>query len=88
MSARDYRIMGAGGFLLTNHVEGIDEWFKIGTECDTYKTPEEAKEKFLYYCDHPKERLVIAEAGYKVAHEKHRFKHRMEKVIYEAETYK
>ena len=24
MSARDYRIMGAGGFLLTNHVKGIE----------------------------------------------------------------
>ena len=88
MSARDYRIMGAGGFLLTNHVEGIEDWFKIGVECDTYRTPEEAKEKFLYYCDHPEERIKIADAGYKVAHEKHRFKHRMEKVIEVANNYR
>jgi len=27
MSVRDYKVMGAGGLLLTNHVVGIEKWF-------------------------------------------------------------
>jgi len=87
MSARDYRIMGAGGFLLTNNVKGIENWFKIGKECETYSSPEEAVEKVEYYCIHKEERIKIADTGYKAAHEKHRFKNRIEEVIKIAKSF-
>lgn len=81
MSARDYRVMGAGGFLLTNHVKGIEKWFDLGEDCDTYSSPDEAVEKIKYYLEHQWERRAIAENAFEVAHEKHRFKHRIAKVL-------
>ena len=81
MSARDYRIMGAGGFLLTNYVEGIENWFEISKMCDTYRSPEECLEKIQYYLEHEDERKAMAEYGMKVVHEKHKFSDRLREVI-------
>ncbi|GAF95341.1 unnamed protein product [marine sediment metagenome] len=88
MSARDYRIMGAGGFLLTNYVDGIEDWFEIGKMCDTYRSPEECLEKIRYYLEHEEERKAIAEYGQKVAHEKHKFSDRLREVIAKVEEFK
>ena len=81
MSARDYRIMAAGGFLLTNHVDGIENWFEIGKMCDTYMSSDDCIEKVKYYLEHPELRLKIAEYGYKIVHEKHKFSDRLKEVI-------
>ena len=81
MSARDYRVMGAKGFLLTNHVKDIETWFDIGKECVTYDSPEDCMEKIRYYLEHEDEREAIAETGYKAAHSKHRLKHRIAEVL-------
>ena len=81
MSARDYRIMGAGGFLLTNYVEGMEDWFEIGKMCDTYRSPEECLEKIKYYLEHEDERKAMAKYGQKVVHEKHKFSDRLKEVI-------
>ena len=81
MSARDYRVMGAEGFLLTNHVDGIDEWFDIGKMCDTYKSPEECLEKIRFYLDKPMLCNQMAVEGRKVVHEKHKFSDRLKTVI-------
>ena len=81
MSARDYRVMGAGGFLLTNHVEGIENWFDLDKECVTYSSPTDCIEKIRYYLAHDKEREKIAAAGYNAAHKKHRFKNRIAEVL-------
>ena len=83
MSARDYRIMCAGGFLLTNRVKGIEDYFK--GMCDFYDY--DVLSKIRYYLDHEDERKEIAEIGYKETHSKHMFKHRMAEVIEIAENY-
>lgn len=88
MSARDYRIMGAEGFLLTNNVKGIEQWFEINKMCCIYNTPEEAIEKIKYYLEHEEERKRVAEYGCKVVHEKHKFSDRLAQVIEIAENYK
>jgi hypothetical protein len=77
MSARDYRIMGAGGFLLTNHVKGIENWFKIGIECETYKSKEECLDKIKYYLNEPFKRKLIAKAGFDAVQANHKFEDRM-----------
>ena len=87
MSARDYRVMGAKGFLLTNHVKGIEEWFEVGKMCDTYKSPEECVEKIRYYLNNEDKRKAIAEYGMKVVHEKHKFSDRLMKVIEKVEKF-
>lgn len=81
MSARDYRVMGAGGFLLTNHILDIEKWFRIGLDCETYKTKEECVEKIKFYLQDWEARQIIAEDGYRTVHAKHLFKHRIAQIL-------
>ncbi len=64
-SARIYRIMGAGGFLLANDVKGIRDYFSIPREFVVYdsKDYDDCLEKLSYYLDHTEERQEIAEHG-------------------------
>lgn len=87
MSARDYRIMGAGGFLLTNKVRGIEDWFEIGEMCDVYETPDECVEKIKYYLNKDHLRSAMSKYAMKIVHEKHKFSDRLETVIQIAENY-
>ncbi|MEA1980642.1 MAG: glycosyltransferase [candidate division Zixibacteria bacterium] len=88
MSARDYRIMGAGGFLLTNHIKGIENWFEVGKMCDTYKSPEECLEKIEYYLEHEDERKAMAKYGQEVVHAKHKFSDRLKEVVERVRDFK
>jgi len=63
-SVRDYKIMGAGGFLLELDRKGLYEIFPSDT-LDTYKTPAELVERIRYWLAHDEEREAIAERGYK-----------------------
>jgi len=85
MSARDYRIMGAGGFLLTNHVEGIEDWFEIGRMCDTYSSPEECVAKVKYYVKNKERRKSMAEYGQKIVHANHKFSDRLREIVLRVE---
>jgi hypothetical protein len=80
-SVRDYKVMAAGGFLLATHSIGIENWFKVGKELETYKSKEECVDKIKYYLNHPEERKRIAEAGYEIVHKKHRYIDRISSVL-------
>ncbi len=84
MSVRDYKVMASGGFLLTEYCPGIENWFKIGEECEIYKTKEECVTKIKYYMAHEEERKKIAEAGYKIVHAKHKYIDRIRQVLDDA----
>jgi hypothetical protein len=88
MSVRDYKIMGAGGFLLTQYCQDIEKWFKIGKECDIYKTPQECVEKIQYYLNHEEERQRIAQNGQKIVYEKHKYIDRMRVVLDDVNKFK
>ena len=81
MSARVYRIMCAGGFMLEQYCPGIEKWFDIGKDCDVYHSKEECVDKIKYYLTHDDERLKIAEHGRKTVIENHTFTHRMREVL-------
>jgi len=80
-SARDFRVTGAGGFLLTEHVKDIEEIFEIDKECVTYKDPQECYDKIIYYLNNEEERKKIAYNGYLRTQKDHTFKNRIEQVI-------
>lgn len=88
MSARDYRVMGAGGFLLTNAVENIAAWFEVGKMCDVYYSPQDCADKIEYYLKHDKERKEMA--GY--AHDqmllRHKFSDRIGEIVDVVERFK
>ena len=81
-SARDYRVMAAGGFLLTNHVLDYERLFVPGKEFDTYRTTEEACEKIRFYLDHSDDRNRIRVQGQTAVQQHHTFLHRMQRMLH------
>jgi len=63
LNQRTFEILGSGGFLLTDHVKGIEEIFKIGEHCDTWKTLEELKEKMKFWLANDARRKEVVKAG-------------------------
>lgn len=60
LNQRDTAITGSGGFMLTDHVEGIEDIFEIGSEIDTWKTVEELRDKAKWWLAHDREREQAA----------------------------
>ncbi len=57
----------AGGFLLTEYVPGIENYFEIDKEIVCFKNAEEMVNKVIYYLSHDEERQAIAQAGWRRA---------------------
>lgn len=75
-SVRNYKIMGAAGFVLELYREGIYEIFPENIiKC--YTNPEDLKEKVKYWLDHDQERRQIADMAYKWVHENATYTHRI-----------
>lgn len=84
VSVRNYKIMGAGGFLLDLWPEKIHSHFPLqdGKKImDTYTDPEDLIKKINYYLEHEDERKEIAERGYEWVRANARYIDRMKEVI-------
>jgi len=60
---RVFDIMAAGGFVLSNYQEEIEDLFEIGKEIEVFRNLEELEEKVEYYLSHDKQREEIALNG-------------------------
>ena len=76
----------AGGFLLTEYVPGIENYFEIDREIVCFKTAEEMIDKVTYYLNHDEERRAIAQAGWKRATSEYTPFHMLSKVFGEIEA--
>lgn len=59
VNQRVFDCPAAGGFLITDEREDLEQFFDTETEVVTYGSPEELREKVLYYRDRPEERKAI-----------------------------
>ena len=87
-SVRDFKVLGAGGFLLTEHVQEIETLFEPGVHCDTYRTADECADKIRYYLNNEAKRTAIAAAGYEHVHQQHRYVDRIQQVLEDVRAYK
>lgn len=79
-SVRNYKILGAGGFLLELEREGIYELFPpYVIKC--YTSPEDLVTKIKYWLDNELDRRRFANAGYKWVHENSTYTDRIKKAI-------
>ena len=62
---RTFEVPACGTFVLSESSPEIEEFFKKDEEIVFFSTPQELKDKALYYLKHQKERERIAGAGYK-----------------------
>lgn len=83
MSVRDYKIMAAGGFLLTRYIEGIDEFFKDDSSIyECFWDKEDCLRAIKAFTSHKNlDRHRIADHAYYVVHHKHKYIDRMKQVI-------
>lgn len=63
LNERVFTSLAAGGFMLTDHVSGLESTFKLGTHLDAWSDLDELIEKCRYYLHHDDERLRIAREG-------------------------
>ena len=67
LNMRVFEALGAGGFLLTDHLSpqsGLARLFKDGEHLALYDSPDDLIAKAEYYLDHPEEAARIARQGH------------------------
>jgi spore maturation protein CgeB len=88
IKARTFEVPGAGGFLLTEAVSGLDRYFALGREVATFASPRELVEKVRYYLANPDERDCIARSGYERTRADHTYEARFASILRRVETMK
>lgn len=73
---RDFEAPMCRACYLTGYSEEIGEFYRLGKEIDTYRTPQELAEKAKFYLAHPLEAERLREAGYRRALREHTWKER------------
>lgn len=81
IKARCFEVPGAGGFLLTEAVQGIDRFYLPDQEIATFGSDDELARKIAHYLAHPAERDRIAQAGYQRTLREHTYERRLEAVL-------
>lgn len=78
-------IMGAGGFLLTNFQTEFLDYFVPDEDFVYYNDTEDLLNKIEYYLSHDKERIEIAENGYRKVKEDHSFEKCFQEMLHTAD---
>ena len=78
---RDFEAPMCRTCYLTGHTDEIEEFYDIGREIDTYRTPEELVDKARYYLQHPDAAERLRDAGYRRARRDHTWTRRFEELF-------
>jgi len=60
---RVFNVIASGGFLLTDHVNGIEKVFDVGLDLDTWRTLDEFRDKCRYWLTHDDQREYARKVG-------------------------
>jgi len=66
---------------LTGHSDEITEFYDVGREIDTYRTPDELADKTKFYLCHQAAAERMREAGYHRACQQHSWQSRFEELF-------
>ena len=83
IKGRNFEIPGAGGFLLSQNVAGLEEFFVPGKEIAVFDSEDELSDKIRYFLLHDAEREAIRRAGYIRSQNDHTLERRLERIIAE-----
>jgi spore maturation protein CgeB len=83
IKGRIFEIPGSGGFLLTQNVVGLQEYFEPGKEIATFEGIGDLAEQIRYYLRHEDEREAVRVAGYQRALRDHTFEKRLRDILRE-----
>lgn len=78
---RDFEAPMCRTCYLTGHSDEITEFYDVGSEIDTYRTPEELVDKTRYYLSHPDAAERLRDGGYRRAVGHHTWTHRFRELF-------
>lgn len=78
IAVKIFDILASGGFCISDHVKGMDRFFRGAVPM--FRTGSELNEKVRFYLDHPAEREKLAELGQAIAW-KHTYRSRAERIV-------
>jgi spore maturation protein CgeB len=81
IKGRNFEVPGTGGFLLTQNVAHLEDYYELGKEVVCFHSTEEMIEKVRYYLTHEDERASIAEAGYQRTLRDHTYQQRFNDIF-------
>jgi len=81
MKLRIFEVTASATFLLREYVNGIEEFFEVGKEIETFKSIEEAEDKIKFYLDNDFLREKIALAGHERFLKDHTSRKRLDSII-------
>jgi spore maturation protein CgeB len=78
---RDFEAPMCRTCYLTGHSDEITEFYDVGREVETYRSPEELVDKIRFYLQHTEAAENLREAGYRRALRDHTWKRRFEELF-------
>jgi len=81
IKGRNFEIPVAGGFLLTEYVEGIEDYYTPDKEIAVFHNFNELENKIIYYLNNNDERESIRVAGKRRTLKDHTYENRFEKIF-------
>ena len=82
VSQRVFDVMAAGGFMLSNYQQELEELFVDGEDIVLYHNMQELQEKVEYYLTHDEERERIAKNGQQKVLRQHNYHEKMQQIIH------
>lgn len=80
---RDFEAPMCRTCYLTGHTDEIEEFYEVGKEIDSYRSPEELVEKIRHYLRHPQDGERLRDAGFRRAVGQHTWNHRFAQLFSE-----
>jgi len=84
---RVFEVLAMGGFLITNNLADDEKLFEDGVHLKYFDNVEHLCELIDYYLVHNEEREKIAKQGREFVLAKHTYRHRVRKILEDAETW-
>jgi spore maturation protein CgeB len=81
IKARCFEVLGAGGALLTEEVEGIENYYRVGEEVEVFNSDARLIERLRYFYDNPDIRDQMAIAGSRRTASEHTYERRLQSVL-------
>jgi len=80
-SPKVFESLASRSFVLVDRQKDVFSLFRDGTHLVGFDGPNDLRKKLIYYLDHPRDRLAIADQGYRCVLENHTYVHRIKKVL-------
>lgn len=83
IKGRNFEVPGCGGFLLTERLPHLEDYFELGREVAVFERSDELAEQARHWLEHDEQRRAVADAGYRRVMAEHTYDHRFAAIFAE-----